>query len=41
MRGTKRGLVYTLGQTVRVVVDSVDEVTRTIDFDIYEEESIS
>lgn len=38
MKGTKRGLVYSLGQSVKVVVDSVDEVTRTIDFDIYEEE---
>ena len=38
MKGTKRGLVYSLGQSVKVVVDSVDEITRTIDFNIYEEE---
>ena len=36
MKGTKRGLVYSLGQSVKVVVDSVDEITRTIDFSIYE-----
>lgn len=37
MRGTKHGLVYSLGQSVQVKVDSVDEVTRTIDFGIYED----
>lgn len=38
MRGKTTGLVYSLGQSVKVVVDSVDEITRTIDFNIYEEE---
>ena len=37
MRGTKHGIKYSLGQTVKVIVNSCDEVMRSIDFDIYEE----
>lgn len=37
MRGTKTGKTYSLGKSIYVIVDSCDETTRTIDFDIYEE----
>lgn len=37
IRGTKTGKTYALGQSIYVIVDSCDEVTRTIDFDVYEE----
>ena len=36
IRGTKTGKTYALGQSIYVIVDSCDEVTRTIDFDVYE-----
>ena len=38
LRPDRQGVVYALGQTVDVVVDSVDETLRTIDFKLYEEE---
>lgn len=38
MKGTRNGKKYSLGQTVKVVTDSCDEIMRTIDFNIFEEE---
>ena len=38
LKGTHSGKVYRLGESVKVLVNSTDEVLRTIDFLLYEED---